>query len=265
MGLIYVLVTATLVFIFIYNKVFDGNKFIKELSPIFRNIIEDDYEFLVRLRYEDEDVDLEEMFEKRIRNAVLTFLIVLFLSILAGKFAFIVIFLAVVLALLVFKMPYAKLKRMYKAHLHNIDLLLPYYVKGLEILVQHYTVPIALSRSIETAPEVFKRGLLKLVAKIDAGDSSIKPYTDFAEEYPVRDSMRMMRLLYRLSLGSQDNKQEQVMAFSRMVSTLQNKAREIKYQERLDKMEKKTMIMLFATGGGVMLLLFMSMTLMMNF
>ena len=74
--------------------------------------------------------------------------------------------------------------------------------------------------------------------------------------------MRMMRLLYRLSLGSQDNKQEQVMAFSRMVSTLQNKAREIKYQERLDRMEKKTMIMLFATGGGVMLLLFMSMTLM---
>ena len=244
MGLIYILVTVILVFIFIYNKVFDGNKFIKELSPIFRNIIEDDYEFLVRLRYEDEDVDLEEMFEKRIRNAVLTFLIVLFLSILAGKLAFIVIFLAVVLALLIFKMPYFKLKRMYRAHLHSIDLLLPYYLKGLEILVQHYTVPIALSRSIDTAPEVFKKGLLKLVAN--------------------RDSMRMMRLLYRLSLGSQDNKQEQVMAFSRMVSTLQNKAREIKYQERLDKMEHKTMIMLFATGGGVMLLLFMSMALMVN-
>ena len=73
-----------------------------------------------------------------------------------------------------------------------------------------------------------------------------------------------MRLLYRLSLGSQDNKQEQVMAFSRMVSTLQNKARQIKYQERLDKMEKKTMVMLFATGGGVMALLFMSMSLLIN-
>ena len=264
MGLIFILVTVILVFIFIYNNVFDGNKFIKELSPLFKNIIEDDYEFLVRLRYEDEDVDLEEMFEKRIRNAVLAFLIVLFLSILAGKLAFIVIFLAVVLALLIFKMPYFKLKRMYKAHLHSIDLLLPYYLKGLEILVQHYTVPIALSRSIETAPVVFKKGLLKLVAKIDSGDSSIKPYTDFAEEYPVRDSMRMMRLLYRLSLGSQDNKQEQVMAFSRMVSTLQNKARQIKYQERLDKMEKKTMVMLFATGGGVMALLFMSMSLLIN-
>ena len=49
------------------------------------------------------------------------------------------------------------------------------------------------------------------------------------------------------------------MAFSRMVSTLQNKARELKYQNRLDRMEKKTMVMLFATGGGVMGLLFMSM------
>ena len=153
-------------------------------------------------------------------------------------------------------------KKYYKNHLYEIDIMLPYYLKGLEILVQHYTVPVALSKSIHTAPKVFQSGLIKLVAKIDAGDSSIKPYIDFANEYPVRDSMRMMRLLYRLSLGSQENKQEQVMAFSKMVSTLQNKAREIKYQERLDTMEKKTMVMLFATGGGVMALLFMSMTLM---
>ena len=255
MGLIFILVTVILVFIFIYNNVFDGNKFIKELSPLFKNIIEDDYEFLVRLRYEDEDVDLEEMFEKRIRNAVLAFLIVLFLSILAGKLAFIVIFLAVVLALLIFKMPYFKLKRMYKAHLHSIDLLLPYYLKGLEILVQHYTVPVALSKSIETAPNVFKNGLLKLVAKIDAGDSTIQPYIDFANEYPVRDSMRMMRLLYRLSLGRQERKQEQLLTFSRSISNLQQKARDIKYKNRLEKMENKTMSMLITTGVGLMVLL----------
>ena len=69
-------------------------------------------------------------------------------------------------------------------------------------------------------------------------------------------------ILVAAVLGAQENKQEQVMSFSRMVSTLQNKARELKYQNRLDKMEKKTMIMLFATGGGVMALLFMAMTLM---
>ena len=94
---------------------------------------------------------------------------------------------------------------------------------------------------------------------------TVEPYMDFAKEYPVRDSMRMMRLLYRLSLGSQDNKQEQLMMFSRTVSNLQNKSREQKYKERLETMEKKTMVMLFATGGGIMLLMLLSMMQMMSY
>ena len=80
----------------------------------------------------------------------------------------------------------------------------------------------------------------------------------FAKRYPVRDSMRMMRLLYRLSLGSQERKQEQLETFSRTISALQAKSRETKYKERLDKMEKKTMTMLTATGAGVMIILLLS-------
>ena len=88
---------------------------------------------------------------------------------------------------------------------------------------------------------------------------------DFSAEYPVRDSMRMMRLLYRLGLGSQENKQEQLMMFSRTISSLQNKAREQKYKERLDKMENKTMFMLFGTGGGILGFLLLAMMMMMNY
>ena len=73
-------------------------------------------------------------------------------------------------------------------------------MKSLEILIQHYTVPVALTRSIKTAPDIFKPGLERLINKIDGGDSTVEPYMDFAKEYPVRDSMRMMRLLYRLGL-----------------------------------------------------------------
>ena len=142
--------------------------------------------------------------------------------------------------------------------------MLPYYLKSLEILIQHYTVPVALGRSIETAPEIFRPGLRKMVAKIEAGDMTVDPYMDFAKEYPVRDSMRMMRLLYRLGLGSQENKQEQLMMFSRTVSSLQNKSREQKYKERLERMENKTMVMLFCTGGGILFLLLASLMMMMN-
>ena len=80
----------------------------------------------------------------------------------------------------------------------------------------------------------------------------------FARRYPVRDSMRMMRLLYRLGLGSQERKQDQLIVFSRTISQLQNKSRETKYKERLEKMEKKTMTMLMATGASVMIILVLS-------
>ena len=182
-----------------------------------------------------------------------------------SKLSFAYILLSLLIAFGMFKLPYIQLSNYYKQNLHKINLMLPYYLKGLEILVQHYTVPVALSRSIETAPEIFKPGLRKLVEKIDAGDSSVQPYMDFAQEYPVRDSMRMMRLLYRLGLGSQENKQEQLLMFSRTISTLQNKAREQKYKERLEKMENKTMIMLFGTGGGILGFLLLSMMMMMNY
>ena len=103
-----------------------------------------------------------------------------------------------------------------------------------------------------------------MINKINSGDASIDPYMDFANTYPVRDSMRMMRLLYRLGLGSQEKKQERLMMFSRTVSNLQNKARETKYKERLGHMESQTMVMLVVTGIGVMLIILISMMMMFN-
>jgi hypothetical protein len=137
--------------------------------------------------------------------------------------------------------------------------MLPYYLKGLEILIQHYTVPVAIGKSIPDAPEIFREGLVDMINKINAGDATVMPYMEFAQTFPVRDSMRMMRLLYRLGLGSQEKKQERLMMFSKTVSSLQNKARETKYKERLGFMESQTMVMLVVTGVGVMLIILIAM------
>ena len=104
--------------------------------------------------------------------------------------------------------------------------------------------------------------MIELINKINAGDSSVLPYMEFAQTYPVRDSMRMMRLLYRLSLGRQERKQEQLLSFSKTISGLQQKARETKYKERLGHMESQTMVMLCVTGVGVMLVILVSMMMM---
>lgn len=251
-----VIVAAILLFVFTYNKTIDGNKFIKDNEQYFQMLKEEDYEFLVYAKY-GEKVDPKELFNKRVLYGVLT--IVAFLFIFLSDLNILNVTLSVVIGYLVFKSPYNQLKSYYKKHLHDIDIMLPYYLKGLEILVQHYTVPVALGKSIEDAPDIFKPGLRTLIDRIDAGDSSIDPYMEFANTYPVRDSMRMMRLLYRLGIGSQEKKQERLLMFSRTVSSLQNKAREQKYKERLNHMEGQTMIMLVITGAGVMLLILVSM------
>ncbi len=257
----FIFILIVILFVFEYNGTLDTGTFFKEVNPLFKFLRESDYEFLVRLRYGD-DANIEKLFSDRVKNGliVLVGLIFIFLS----NMSFINILVAFIGGFLVFKMPYTNLKNYYKNNLYQINLMLPYYLKSLEILVQHYTVPVALARSIETAPQIFKSGLRTLVDKIEAGDSSVDPYMDFAKEYPVRDSMRMMRLLYRLGLGDQENKQEQLTMFSKTVSSLQNKSREQKYKDRLEKMEKKTMVMLMGTGGGIMLLLMLSMTMMMG-
>lgn len=250
------LVGGIIMFVLIYNKTIDTKKFAIDNAKYFKFLKEDDYEFLVYAKYGD-NVDVDVLFQKRITNALLTAgaVMILFLN----GISMLNLVLMVVVAFFIFKMPYSSLKNYYKRHLHEIDLMLPYYLKSLEILVQHYTVPVAMGKSIDDAPEVFKPGLKKMIEQINAGDSSVDPYMEFANTYPVRDSMRMMRLLYRLGLGSQERKQERLMMFSRSVSSLQHKAREIKYKERLEFMEKQTMTMLLVTGAGIMVILMVAM------
>lgn len=253
----FIFIAIILIAIFEYNNKISTSKFFADAQPYFKFMMEDNYEFLLKVKYGDK-VDVDTLYTQRIRNAGIATCLLVFIFIISGiNYASLI--LAFVLGFVVFKLPYNNLRSYYNKHLHEIDQMLPYYLKSLEILIQHYTIPVALARSIDSAPDVFKPGLKKMIARIEAGESTVDPYMDFAKEYPVRDSMRMMRLLYRLSLGSQENKQEQLVMFAKNVSTLQNKTRELKYQNRLETMEKKTMVMLMVTGGGVLCVLMYAM------
>ena len=258
--LIEALVLGVLLYIvFEYNGSISTNKFIVDNADVFKKLKEKDFEFYAKAKYGDA-IDVEKLFNVRLRNGLLVIFMMVFLFIADLNYANIIF--CVLAGYGVFKLSYMQLKKYYKAHLHKIDLMLPYYLKNLEILIQHYTVPVALGKSVEDAPEIFREGLKTLIEKINAGDSTINPYMEFARDYPVRDSMRMMRLLFRLSLGSNERKQEQLLTFSRNISNLQQKAREARYKERLEKMEGKTMVMLVSTGIGVMVLLVISILMM---
>ena len=257
----FAIVVLIVLFVLSYSGAISTKKLYEDNKALFSLLKEKDYDFLVKARYGG-DVDPDVLFEKRIKQAMLG--VVVILAILLFNFSWINLIIGIIIIIVLYKNQYSSLKSYYKKHLTEIDQTLPYYLKSIEILAQHYTIPVAISKSIETAPDMFKEGLQDMIKKIDAGDSSIDPYVEFAEKYPVRDSLRMMRLLYRLSIGAQENKQEQLLVFSKSVSSLQNKAREQKYAKRLNTMERKTLAMLMVTGGGTLLVLFIAMMMMMR-
>jgi len=264
-GVEIIIVGVILFALFIYIGAFDMNKFVDDNKLLFGKLKEENYEFYLRSQYGDR-VDVNARYQKRVKTAIISFLlacIVLMVSFDGINFP-IKVAIAVGVGYFMFKSDYSAVKSSYKRNLHDINLQLPYYLKSLEILIQHYTVPVAITKSIDTAPEMFKPGLRELIAAIDSGDSTIEPYMEFARRYPVRDSMRMMRLLYRLGLGSQERKQEQLIVFSRTISNLQAKSRETKYKERLESMEKKTYSMLVCTGVAVMIILLLAILQMFN-
>lgn len=256
----FAIVILIVVFVLSYTGSINAKKLYQDNKAFFEIIKEKDYDFLVKAKY-GSGIDPDVYFEKRIKNLITEVIIVL--AILLFNFSWINLVVGIIVLIVLYKNQYSTLKSFYKKNLTAIDQNLPYYLKSIEILAQHYTIPVAISKSIETAPDMFKDGLTEMVKKIDAGDSSIEPYLEFANKYPVGDSLRMMRLLYRLSIGAQENKQEQLSVFSKSVSSLQNKAREQKYAARLNAMEKRTMLMLLVTGGGTMLVLFFAMIMMM--
>ena len=251
-----VIIVAVIVFgIMTITGQISMNQLISDNQLLFLKIKEKDWDFLVRAKYGN-NVNPDILFNKRIKNALITMAIAF--AIMIKDLNAVKILLIFVLGIFVFKSSYNDIKKYYQRHMAQIDSMLPHYLKNLEILIQHYTVPVAIGKSMAEAPEIFKDGLQEMIDSINAGDDSIEPYMAFARKYPVRDSMRMMRLLYRLSLGRQERKQEQILTFSRSISSLQQKARETRYKNRLEKMEGKTMSMLITTGVGLMVLLILA-------
>ena len=231
------------------------NRLISDNEAIFRKLKESDWDFYVKAKYGNR-VNPDILFNLRIRNGLIV--IVVLMMIFIGNMSALMFALSLLGGYGMFKLSYIDIKGYYRKHIHEIDQMLPHYLKSIEILIQHYTVPVAIGKSLDDAPDIFKDGLQDLINSINSGDDTITPYMEFAKMYPVRDSMRMMRLLYRLSIGRQDRKQEQLLAFSKSISNLQQKARETRYKNRLEKMEGMTMKMLISTGIGVMIILVLS-------
>ena len=136
--MIEMLIIAVIVFfVFIHNRWIDKDSIFGKNSKLIRMIKESDYDFLLIARYGDAVYDPNEVFMRRVKKGLKFGIVAFFIATFTGNVTFITALICVVVGYFGFKMDYMNLKTYYKSHLNQIDALLPYYLKGLEILIHH--------------------------------------------------------------------------------------------------------------------------------
>ena len=73
----FLVIAAIIIFVLMYTNRIDAKKFIGDVEPYFKMLMEDDYVFLLNVRYGGEDLDVNKLFNDRIRNAVLVFVLII--------------------------------------------------------------------------------------------------------------------------------------------------------------------------------------------
>ena len=107
----------------------------RECDNAFKKLKEKDFDFYAKAKYGD-SVDVELLFNSRLKNGLLVIFLLIFAFI--TDLTYVKILFSLIAGYGAYKLNYLKLRKYYKTHLHEIDIMLPYYLKNLEILVQHY-------------------------------------------------------------------------------------------------------------------------------
>ena len=109
-SIVFLFIGLILLLIFEHHNIIDTQKFINDAAPGLKFLMEDDYKFLLNVRYNGgiTDENVSELFSKRIGTglAVIVIMFMLFIS----DMDFIKVILCFMAGFAVFKMPYTNLR-----------------------------------------------------------------------------------------------------------------------------------------------------------
>ena len=99
----FIIISVIVLFVLNLNNMIDAKKFVQDTEPYLRFLMEDDYEFLLRVRYGD-DIDVNKLFSKRVQTAIIS-VGVLFLAFLSSL-SFLNGLIIIIISFGLFKLPY---------------------------------------------------------------------------------------------------------------------------------------------------------------
>lgn len=195
------------------------------------SFVEKDYEFMMdRLFFDKAKVKTKI----RIVNTMLAFVfcIVIFDGLTIVKN----ILTSSIIAGLIYKLHYFIILGKFRRSLKKAEDDFPFYLNSLTILIQNNTVVVSLLKSIELAPEIFKRDLNILVNDLHEGrKEGLQPYNEFANKFKqVKDLNRIMKTLFNLSFTI-SNKEKIMTSLTKLANEKVNNARKETYEKFLDK------------------------------
>ena len=77
-GMLFIFIGIIVILIFEVNNHFSSKKFVNDAEPYFRFLMEDDYKFLLSVKYQGE-INVEKLFSQRVRNGLIAVVFVFFL------------------------------------------------------------------------------------------------------------------------------------------------------------------------------------------
>lgn len=225
------LIIFIVLFIIWYLYFYQIEEIKNEFKIIINNIIEKDFEYYSL-------IIKNKSFNKSIKDRLIYSLIsFIFFNIILIKYQLLGFIISFILMILVYFLYYYLLKNEYHLLVKKTNDLFPYYLNNLAILVQQNAVPIALNKSIDLAPEVFKRDLQQLVYEIHNNNVNIDPYLNFSKKFEsIDDINRVMRTLYNLAFKA-NNKEVIITSLSKITNEKLANQIKLDYQSELDKQQ----------------------------
>ena len=220
-----------------YVLYFDSDSLVNEYYQVMNLIIEDDLEYYGN---KVKNKNLKQLFNERIMFTSLSMFILL-----CFRTNIILIF---VLGTIIYYGYYYLLKNSYYVIVKKTNDKFPYYLNNLAILIQQNAVPVAINKSIEHAPNVFKDELKVLVNEIHHDAGSIQPYLTFAKKFEnIEDINRIMRTIYNLALKS-SNRDVMITSLSKITNEKLNTQIKLEFKNKLDSLQTTNYLLFLWLG-----------------
>lgn len=179
-------------------------------------------------------LDVNQFMNRRLLQSLSLVLLIVLSIYLQGSLLHILIW--VVVAILVYKLPYIHLKSKFKKKVNQLKYEFPIWLRQLQILLQNNTVVVALEKSTNLAPQLIQSHLEDFIVQLKDNPQDLTSYMHFLKSYECIEIERAMKLLFRYNTVGKEDSMRQL---NRMIQTTAKWLREQRLHAQSSKNQMK--------------------------